>query len=419
MAAPLPPNEPERLEELYSLEVLDTGINQQLELITQVASRSFGTPIALVSLVDAERQWFKAKTGLAASETPREQAFCAHAILDRETMVVKNAAEDERFADNPLVTGDPRIRFYAGAPLITQNGFPIGTLCVIDTEPRIASEEDLKTLRQLAALAVGILQNESKQTKLEAEVHTAVTRDSNPDLLISSLRHELRTPIRHIVSFSELLQTELADDDTGLRQKGFIDIIRQSGEHLSQLIDNLVRYEQSPFSDSLLLEPVDIGTKTADVVQSFTGTVAEKTQTLSFDEPAGRITAHADATSLRQILINLIMNASQYTPENGAITVSVSVNSDQSGCLLEIRDNGPGMPLNVLTGLGKPFVRGVSPSETHTEGVGLGLHITKRLCDAMNGSLTFTPNLGGGTCATVRLPLAVSEFASHRRTATA
>ena len=135
MGIPIPPDEPERLENLLSLEVLDTRINYQLETITQIASRTFGAPIALVSLVDSERQWFKAKWGLDVSETPREQAFCAHAIMDRETMVVKDATEDERFSSNPLVTGDPSIRFYAGAPLVTQSGYSIGGCASSTTNP--------------------------------------------------------------------------------------------------------------------------------------------------------------------------------------------------------------------------------------------------------------------------------------------
>lgn len=419
MEAPLPPDEPERLEELYSLEVLDTGINHQLEIITQIASRIFGAPIALVSLVDAERQWFKAKRGLEATETPRELAFCAHAILDRETMVVKNATEDERFADNPLVTGDPNIRFYAGAPLITKSGYPLGTLCVIDTEPRTVSDEDVKTLRQLASLAVGILQTETKQAKLEAQTQAAATHNRTPELLISSLGHELRTPLGHIMGFSELMETELASDDTGLRHKGFLDIIRKSGEHLCRLVDNLIRYEQSSFTDSLLLEPIELNTKIREIVNPFSGTVAAKNQTLTFEEHAEAISVLADHTSLRQILTNLISNASKYTPNDGTIAVGIGVNSARTYCLIEIRDDGPGVPLNVLAGLGKPFVRGENPANSKTEGFGLGLHITKRLCDTMNGSLTFTPNLGGGTCATVRLPFAISEAALHSKNATA
>lgn len=408
MGAPIPTNEPERLEDLLSLNVLDTPINHQLEIITQVASRTFGVPIALVSLVDAERQWFKAKWGLDATETPREQAFCAYAILNRETMVVQDATEDERFASNPLVTGDPSIRFYAGAPLITQNGHLIGTLCVVDTKPRLATVDEIATLQQLAALAVGILQNESKHAQLQAQSQLATARDTNPKLLLSSLAHELRTPLGHIMGFSELMQTELADDDLGIRHKGFLDIVRQSGEHLCRLIDNLIRFEQSTFTDCLSLEPIELNGKIEQVVQSFSGAVAAKSQSLTYAATEPSISVLADHTSLRQILTNLISNASKYTPENGNITLVTSVDANDNLCRIEIRDDGPGMPQDVLMGLGKPFVRGAKSTKSETEGFGLGLHITKRLCEAMDGSLAFSPIFAGGTCANIRLPLATS-----------
>ncbi|MBT3808020.1 MAG: GAF domain-containing sensor histidine kinase [Rhodospirillaceae bacterium] len=418
MGIPIPPDEPERLENLLSLEVLDTRINYQLETITQIASRTFGAPIALVSLVDSERQWFKAKWGLDVSETPREQAFCAHAIMDRETMVVKDATEDERFSSNPLVTGDPSIRFYAGAPLVTQSGYSIGTLCVIDDKPRFATVDELATLQQLATLAVGILQNETKHAKLQAQTQSVSADDTNPELLLSSLAHELRTPLGHIMGFAELMQTELANDDVGIRHSGFLDIVRQSSEHLCRLVDNLIRFEQSSFTDSLSLEPIDLNGKIDQVVQSFSGAVAAKTQSLAYADNGQNISVLADHTSLRQILTNLISNASKYTPENGKITLVASVDTDHDLCRIEIRDDGPGMPRDVLMALGKPFVRGTTSANPETEGFGLGLHITKRLCEAMNGSLAFTPILAGGTCANIRLPLVTSMQALQTLDAT-
>lgn len=146
----IPENEIERLQALRALDVLDTPAEDRFDRLTRVAQRHFQVPIALVSLVDAERQWFKSKQGLDACETSRGISFCGHAILGGEIFCIPNALEDPRFADNPLVTGGPAIRFYAGAPLHAPNGQRVGTLCIIDSKPRRFSPEELSVLRDLA-----------------------------------------------------------------------------------------------------------------------------------------------------------------------------------------------------------------------------------------------------------------------------
>jgi len=149
--APLPPLEDARLETLRRLDVLDTGPEVRFDRVTALTRDVLKVPIALVSLVDHDRQWFKSRQGLEATETPRDVAFCAHAILRPEPLVVPDAREDPRFFDNPLVTGPPHIRFYAGCPLLVR-GYPVGTLCAIDLEPRLLSQSDLKMLCSLASI---------------------------------------------------------------------------------------------------------------------------------------------------------------------------------------------------------------------------------------------------------------------------
>ena len=149
----IPADEPLRLETLRCLSILDTAPEERFDRLTRLARRLFGVPIALVSLVDANRQWFKSCAGLSETESPREISFCGHAILDDGILMVPDALLDERFHDNPMVTGQPGIRFYAGCPLSVANGSKLGTLCLIDVQPREFGEEDRALLRDLARMA--------------------------------------------------------------------------------------------------------------------------------------------------------------------------------------------------------------------------------------------------------------------------
>jgi two-component system NtrC family sensor kinase len=157
-SAPKPPNEDSRLESLRSLNILDSLPEKDFDQIVFLASQICDTPIAVISLIDKDRQWFKSKVGLSASETPRELAFCAHAILQKDILEIPNALQDERFFDNPLVTGEPSIRFYAGAPLYALDGQPIGTVCVIDSKPKSLNEMQKRALRAISDQVTRLLE---------------------------------------------------------------------------------------------------------------------------------------------------------------------------------------------------------------------------------------------------------------------
>lgn len=175
--APLPPDESDRLEALRRYRILDTTPEEAFDDLVHAAALLCRTPIALLSLVDASRQWFKARVGLPDPETARKDAFCAYAILGSDLMVVPDTHADTRFEQNTLVTGDPFIRFYAGAPVVTPEGLGLGTLCVIDRVPRSIGEEEARALRGLARQAM--IQLELRRTILEVDSvsdHAAIDR---------------------------------------------------------------------------------------------------------------------------------------------------------------------------------------------------------------------------------------------------
>jgi len=154
MSVTKPVNEAARLAALERYAILDTDPEQSFDDLTLLASFIFKTPIAMISLIDGDRQWFKSRVGLAVSETPREVAFCSTAILQSEILVVPDALEDERFRDNPFVVADPHIRFYAGAPLINEDGYALGTICVVDQTPRELTPEQRDALKALSRLVL-------------------------------------------------------------------------------------------------------------------------------------------------------------------------------------------------------------------------------------------------------------------------
>ena len=210
MSAPeIPSNEKQRIAALHSIDTLFTPAEERFDRITRLAARALGTPFALVSLVADKCEWFKSAQGLDGTETSREISFCGHAILTDETFVVENASLDPRFSDNPLVTGEPNIRFYAGLPLHTVDGSRVGTLCVIDRNPRKLTAEQFQMLRDLAAIA-------------EAELQRGQLSETQRNLIHE--RDELKrkaaidglTRLWNRAAITELLDAELARAKRGI-----------------------------------------------------------------------------------------------------------------------------------------------------------------------------------------------------------
>jgi CheY-like chemotaxis protein len=228
----LPADEPARLATLRALDVLDTPPDRVLDELAHVASRVCGTPVALVGLVDEARQWLKARVGLALAEIRRDVALCAHAIHGRELLEVADAHVDPRFADNPLVTGPPHLRFYAGAPLIV-DGAAVGTLCVIDVVPRALTADQRDALRALARSVAAQMQMRRTERDLIAARVQAERLASARARFLAGMSHEIRTPMNGVLGALELLASLGLDGNAA----ELAELARASGTRLMDLLD--------------------------------------------------------------------------------------------------------------------------------------------------------------------------------------
>jgi signal transduction histidine kinase/CheY-like chemotaxis protein len=245
-AAPKPENESERLEKLYDYDILDSLPEQRFDDIAALAAKTLGMPVALISLVDKDRQWLKARYGLDVQETPRDHAFCAYTILDRKTFVVENALEHPRVSDNPLVTSEPHIRFYAGAPIITPDKHAIGSLCVIDYKSGTLTDEQLEILegfaRQVSTqleYTLALKSLSETNGRLLHEQRQAQAAKLSKHQFLANLSHELRTPMNAIMGFTDRLQKRLVDS-IPKRDLDSLETVYRNANNLLDMINKLI-----------------------------------------------------------------------------------------------------------------------------------------------------------------------------------
>jgi signal transduction histidine kinase len=395
LPADLPKDEIERLKTLLKYDILDTEVEKVFDDLTELASEICETPIALISLVDSERQWFKSRVGLDAEETPRDIAFCSHAILQKSVFEVTDTHEDHRFIDNPLVLDDPSIRFYAGAPLLSPSGHAIGTLCVISDKPKKLNSHQRKTLEILGREVISQLELRLQLSQLEKA-------NERKTEYLSSLSHELRTPLHAIISISQLMlnnpQVKLPED-----YLGYINHINFSGKRLLNLVDTILDISKI---EEGTLELVDKVINVEDYFNSIEDLIIslarKKSLEISFSVNAGTIKSiKIDDSRLSQIILSLVSNSIKFSAENQAIFITVVVTSNE--LVFAIKDHGKGITAEDLPFVFEKFQR-LSNKNT-TEGSGLGLMITKSLVETMGGKIKLLSEPNKGTLAKVTLPL--------------
>jgi signal transduction histidine kinase len=396
ITAPLPSDEAGRIKELKYFQILDTVPEAAFDDFTKIASYICQTPIALITLVDESRQWFKSKVGLDATETSRDMAFCSHAILQDDVFVIPDSLKDERFYDNPLATQAPDIRFYAGAPLTTSSGHKIGTLCVIDDHPR---NIDLKQTKILQALARQVVNQLELRLAKKVASELAKTKAS----FLATMSHEIRTPLNGILGCANILLDTVKDKE----HIKLTETITQCGHSLLKLVNDILDFAKIESGKiELENEAFNLHQFLAEIVHLFSHEAKRKSLSLTVEY--GKNVPDwifGDFTRLRQILSNLISNAIKFT-EKGFVTIEINESPEHStesaagkevGLTFSVKDSGIGINTAAQSKLFTSFSQADSSIEKNFGGTGLGLAISKALVELMKGRIWLNSTEGVGS----------------------
>jgi signal transduction histidine kinase len=391
MKAGIPVNETLRLADLYQYNILDTPEENEFDHIVQLASRICNAPISLISLIDADRQWFKARLGMDSAETPRDTSFCSHGILNGDMFIVPDASNDNRFADNPMVTGRQGIRFYAGVPLTSEAGNNLGMLCVKDTVPRNLTSDQQEALKMLGKQVVKQLELRLKNQELE-RVTEAQRR------IISIIAHDVRSPLGSILSLFQLYQNKKIEPD---RFNNFLHVSSTQLHCTMALLENLVTWgniQLQPTNlipDLICLKDVVAGVFTELTVQ------ASLKENRLVNQASASVKLHMDENILRFIIRNLLTNANKFT-EKGTITVD-GFNYEKK-VIIRVTDTGIGMPIRMCERLFLSKEKYSRRGTQNESGSGLGLVLIKEFVEKANGTISVQSTEGHGSSFIIELP---------------
>lgn len=447
-------DEAARLHAVHRYQLLDTAPEGVYDDLTRLAAYICGTPISLLSLIDRDRQWFKSRHGLEVQETPRDISFCAVAIQSPETMVVGDATQDPRFSGNPLVEGEHHMRYYAGAPLVTPDGYRLGTLCVIDRQPRQLSPEQLEMLAALSRQAVtqmelrrrtGELEQAQRQleranTDLErqvqlrtAELHKAVDsllrqskeasaadralREREAELaqaqkvetigrLAGGMAHDFNNLLTVVLGCAELAGDELP---TGSPARADLQEIRRAASRAQELTSQLLSFTRRGAAEVLAVQVAPL----LEDMRRLLRRVLRENIELRLDEQPDLWPVRMNPRRLEQVLINLAVNARDAMPDGGLLEIqarNLSLATELEAAhgrippgdyvLVSVRDTGTGMTADVLRRLFEPFFT----TKAHGEGTGLGLPTSAWMLAQTGGHLTARSEPGHGSTFELYLP---------------
>lgn len=409
---PEPPDEAQRVAALREYRVLDTAPEQGFDDLTQLAALVSGQPIALISLVDARRQWFMSRVGLRTREAPRSVAFCAHTILGSEPLIVEDTTLDARFATNPLVTGHPALRFYAGFPLLTGDGAAIGTLCVMGLSPASLAPHQIDALLRLSRQVMSQLElkragRDARETARSAErsAERAQRLANARAAFLAAIGQEMFAPLNSLLGLCDLLiesapaptEAVLGRDmrTVGDQLRALLDTMLD----LSGLVDGRVALDHAPLDLAGCVHAVFDACRPIAEAKGIALVLAEAPEAVS--------RRYGDAKRVRQILGYLLDNAVRFT-QRGQVRVTLTAFADGCGreaVRIAVTDTGIGMSPELVARVSEKVAPASDAGATRYTGLGIGLTSTRLIVRAMAGSLAVQSVLGVGSTFSVALPL--------------
>lgn len=395
-AAALPKNEAARLKNLQNHHILDTLSEDAWNDITRMASAICEAPISAISFVDEDRQWFKSIVGLEAQETHRNEAFCAHTILDDQVFVIEDATKDSRFLDNALVTGAPNIRFYAGTQIVSEEGFHLGALCVIDTQPRTLSEAQKTALEYLGRQVNSLL-------KLHLRNHQLSEALQAKEKFLAMVSPKLLSPLEKIVQIMDLIgttldeapQTPMVDELEDCSSEARIEALRLFNR-LENMFAFLDAKSQNP---QIEIHSVSVQDTVQDILGYYAPEIELTKNEVTLNIPES-LTLETNENMFYLILDNLIVNALKFT-DCGDVQISSQIEGDT--LKIAISDTGIGLREVEKKKIFELFYQ-VDP-DRDLDGIGIGLPLIKELTKHLKGDISVESVFEEGATFTLSLPL--------------